>query len=222
MVELPVSRSTRQGGLELPGVQTARHQADPRHATSADSSLANRSQSPSFVSRSLLLELFLDEMHISARLRRSQMLQSSFTSALSNLTHGGGEYTNVSRMLHVLAILRRVSLKTLHRATGWQTNMDQMLRSRAEVRDFFRDQPREARRCLWHATCIFSETWNTRLLACYDTFSVMVSTCYLFCHSELHPASHAQNVNLSRSRHSLQQEPVVRLDRLRDRSSIEQ
>jgi hypothetical protein len=125
-------------------------------------------------------------------------------------------------LLHVLAILRRVSLKTLHRATGWQTNMDQMLRSRAEVRDFFRDQPREARRCLWHATCIFSETWNTRLLACYDTFSVMVSTCYLFCHSELHPASHAQNVNLSRSRHSLQQEPVVRLDRLRDRSSIEQ
>ena len=130
-------------------------------------------------------------------------------------------YSHEDTLLHVLGILRRVPLKTLHRATGWQTNEDQMRRSRAKISDFFRDQSREARRCLWHATCIFSATRSTRLLACYDTFSIMVSTCYLFCHSEFHPTSHAQSDRLLRSAHPLQREPVVRLDRLRDRSSIE-
>lgn len=124
-------------------------------------------------------------------------------------------------LLHVLGILRRVPLKTLHSATGWRADVDQIRRARAKICDFFQDQPREARRCLWHATCIFRSTRNTRLLACYDTFSVMVSTCYLYCYCELNHTSYAQSNTLSRSGHVSQQEPAVRLDRLRDRSSIE-
>ena len=154
-------------------------------------------------------------MRISAQLRYSQMLQSSFASSLRNVAQGGGggdftrstlaamlllhessikenyhldrtidsftliqheednrQHSHQDTLLHVLGILRRVSLKTLHCATGWQTNENQMLRSRAEIGDFFQNRPREARRCLWHAACIFSATRSTRLLACYDTFSL--------------------------------------------------
>lgn len=260
--ELSVNCWTRQNGSDSARGQAVGHEADSRHVASSESTLDNGSPALSFVSKFLLLEVFLDEMRISSQLRHSQMLQSSFVSSLGNAAQGDGDPTNSAlaamlllhkssveennhldktidsmtlteheqsicryshedTLLHVLGILRRVSLKTLHRATGWQTNEDQMLRSRAKMRDFFRDRSREARRCLWHAACIFSATRSTRLLACYDTFSVMVSTCYLFCYSEFHPTSHAQGDRLSHPARSLEREPVMRLDRLHDRSSIE-
>jgi hypothetical protein len=123
-------------------------------------------------------------------------------------------------LFHVLSILRRTPLKTLHRATGWQANEEQKLESRAKLRDFFQRSRLEARKCLWHATRIFDSTRNSRLLACYDVFSLTVAMGYIHCCCELHLAGTAASHHLGQTQ-VRQQRRITRLDQLRDRSSVE-
>ena len=127
-------------------------------------------------------------------------------------------------LFHVLSILRRTPLKALHQATGWQANEEQKLESRAKLRDFFERSRVEARICLWHATRIFDSTRNSRLLACYDVFSLTVAMGYIHCYCELRLAG--QNAGTAASHHlaqtqKRQQRRITRLDQLRDKPSVE-
>jgi hypothetical protein len=128
-------------------------------------------------------------------------------------------------IFHVLAILRRVPLETLHSATGWQTDEEQMLESKTRLKDFFLQSGARARECLWHAACIFKTTRNCRRFACYDALSLMVAICYIYCYSELCMAatqSSAQMLPASDGAPRGQARPsVVRLDQLHEKSAIE-
>ncbi|EXA34231.1 hypothetical protein FOVG_14665 [Fusarium oxysporum f. sp. pisi HDV247] len=120
-----------------------------------------------------------------------------------------GECTDT--ILHVIAILRLIPLETLHSATGWETNKEQMLKSKMHLKDFFKNNGVKARNGLWHATCIFKTTRSSRRLACYDALSLTVAMGYIYCYSE--------------TRALLAPTPtrpmITRLDQLQDREAIE-
>ena len=127
-------------------------------------------------------------------------------------------------LFHVLAILRRMPLKLLHRATGWQTSEVQKLEARVKLKDFVQKHRTEARRCLWHATCIFDSIRRCRLLACYDVFSLMVAVCYIYCYCDLRlDGNDGGDVDAGPQANpqTQSQRAVVRLDQLRDKSTIE-
>jgi hypothetical protein len=114
-------------------------------------------------------------------------------------------------IFHVIAILRLIPLETLHSATGWETNKEQMKKSKMHLNDFFNNNGVKARKGLWHATCIFKITRNSRRLACYDTLSLTVAMGYIYCYSEIRT-----------SFSSTPARPVItRLDQLQDREAIE-
>ncbi|CVL13468.1 uncharacterized protein FPRN_08594 [Fusarium proliferatum] len=115
-------------------------------------------------------------------------------------------------ILHVIAILRMIPLETLHSATGWETNKEQMMKSKMHLKDFFKNDSVKARKGLWHATCIFKATRSSRRLACYDSLSLTVAMGFIYCYSE--------------TRASLAPTPtrpvITRLDQLQDRDAIEE
>ncbi|KAF5696740.1 hypothetical protein FGLOB1_13288 [Fusarium globosum] len=115
-------------------------------------------------------------------------------------------------ILHVIAILRMIPLGTLHSATGWETNKEQMMKSKMHLKDFFKNDSVKARKGLWNATCIFKATRSSRRLACYDALSLTVAMGFIYCYSE--------------TRASLAPTPtrpvITRLDQLQDRDAIEE
>ncbi|KAL5588119.1 hypothetical protein FOVSG1_013255 [Fusarium oxysporum f. sp. vasinfectum] len=122
---------------------------------------------------------------------------------------GPGECTDT--LLHVIAILRLIPLETLHSATGWETNKEQMMKSKLYLNDFFKNSGLKARKGLWHATCIFKTTRSSRRLACYDALSLTVAMGYIYCYSE----TRALLVP------SATRPMITRLDQLQDREAIE-
>ncbi|KAI1027691.1 hypothetical protein LB504_011688 [Fusarium proliferatum] len=114
-------------------------------------------------------------------------------------------------ILHVIAILRMIPLETLHSATGWETNKEQMMKSKMHLKDFFKNDSVKARKGLWHATCIFKTTRSSRRLTCYDALSLTVAMGYIYCYSE----TRASLVPTSTR-------PVItRLDQLQDPDAVE-
>ncbi|KAG5787702.1 hypothetical protein H9Q69_013227 [Fusarium xylarioides] len=114
-------------------------------------------------------------------------------------------------IFHVIAILRLIPLETLHSATGWETNKEQMIKSKQCLKDHFENSDVKARKGLWHATCIFKTTQSSRRLACYDALSLTVAMGYIYCYSETRTAL-AQ----------ISDRPLItRLDQLQDREAIE-
>ncbi|KAF4414728.1 hypothetical protein FACUT_14015 [Fusarium acutatum] len=121
-----------------------------------------------------------------------------------------GECTET--IFQVIAILRLIPLETLHSATGWETNKEQMLKSKMHLNDFFMNSGVKARKGLWHATCIFKTTRSSRRLACYDALSLTVAMGYIYCYSETRTSLAETSAR-----------PVItRLDQLQDREAIEQ
>ncbi|KAF5695350.1 hypothetical protein FDENT_432 [Fusarium denticulatum] len=115
-------------------------------------------------------------------------------------------------IFHVIAILRLIPLETLHSATGWETNKEQMKKSKMHLNDLFKNNDVKARKGLWHATCIFKITRSSRRLACYDALSLTVAMGYIYCYSETRTSLPSTS---TRPR-------ITRLDQLQDREAIEQ
>ncbi|KAF5662931.1 hypothetical protein FCIRC_11368 [Fusarium circinatum] len=199
----------------------------------------NQPKPDAFVAKIILLELYIDDRNYYRQLRTSQLLQSSFASYLNSSTtqhaiHRPDTSRNENALLdttidqltlknmsnpgdcaetifHVIAILRLIPLETLHSATGWETNKEQMFKSKMHLNDFFKNNGVKARKCLWHATCIFKTTRSSRRLACYDALSLTVAMGYIYCYSDT-------RASLS----STPSRPVItRLDQLQDTKAIE-
>lgn len=162
-------------------------------------------------------------------MRGDNILLDTSVDSLSYATLEGsstGPHYQTETIFHVLAILRRISLEILNTATGWKTSEENMHRARRKFVDFCQQSPVQARRCLWHATCIFKKTRNSRKLACYDVYSILICTTYIYCYCSffMSETSGSRQTMLARQRSASAKESpptVVRLDQLRDRSSIE-
>ncbi|KAF9773240.1 hypothetical protein IL306_008985 [Fusarium sp. DS 682] len=120
-------------------------------------------------------------------------------------------------LFHVIALLRLIPLETLHSATGWETNKEQMMKSKTHLRGFFQDSSSKARKGLWHATRIFKLTRSSRRLACYDALSLTVAMGYIYCYCE----ARTSLLRGSPTPANLTRPSIVRLDQLQERLAIE-
>ncbi|KAH8894359.1 hypothetical protein GQ53DRAFT_717088 [Thozetella sp. PMI_491] len=133
-----------------------------------------------------------------------------------------GASREVDTTVHVLAILRHVPLRTLFAATGWKTDEIEAERCKAKLRVFFHRSGPIARKCLWHAACIFATTRNTRHFACYDTLNLCLATCYIWVYDQIRaPAAQTSQEQDHNEAHSSKR-PMVRLDKLQERSDVEE
>ncbi|KAI0156034.1 hypothetical protein BJ166DRAFT_531989 [Pestalotiopsis sp. NC0098] len=200
-------------------------------STNPQPPLSQQSSRPtSFSTRTYPLEMYVQDRLQSDLLRSSKALQSMFTKQdmHSRGTLGSPEvslekpafldqvidaqaYSQlVSRyerdlLVHVLAILRHVSLARLYQATGWQTNEAEMESSRTYLRQFLEQDKKAARRCLWHAAIVLTELRNAQHFACYDTLNMCVAVCFLWSFARLGPQTQDMTG---------QQKPAVRVDNL--------
>ncbi|PTD02610.1 hypothetical protein FCULG_00009031 [Fusarium culmorum] len=193
-----------------------------------------------------LIELYLDERDISHQLLTSKILRSSFASyfgsesstdaqrafekldtrslnpqldaIIDQLTFANSG-TGGDTIFHCIAILRLIPipLETLHFATGWQANKEQMLESKMRLRDFFQNNSSKARKALWHAVCIFKTTRKSQRLMCYDAFSLISAMGYIYSYSE----ARSSLSEGSPDSHASPRPPIVRLDQLNERSDVE-
>ena len=124
-------------------------------------------------------------------------------------------------VVHVLAILRRIPLTTLYRATGWQTDEDGKAASGLRLGRFLHRDDTAARKCLWHAATIFMELRNVRHFACYDAFSLCVAVCYIWSYAHLGPEARRPASQSVDANPSLPQRATLRLDGLPRRRDVE-
>lgn len=96
-----------------------------------------------------------------------------------------GRGHQVETLPHILGILRCVSLRTLHAGTGWRTDVAQMTRLKMQFREFLERDGARARKCMWHAACIFKAIQGTQRFACYDVYCFGMATCYMVLYVEL-------------------------------------
>ncbi|EYB24232.1 hypothetical protein FG05_10654 [Fusarium graminearum] len=193
-----------------------------------------------------LIELYLDERDISHQLLTSKILRSSFASyfdsesstdtqkafekfdtrslnphldgIIDQLTFANSG-TGGDTIFHCISILRLIPipLETLHFATGWQANKQQMLESKMRLKDFFQNNSSKARKALWHAVCIFKTTRNSQRLMCYDAFSLISAMGYIYSYSE----ARSSISDASPGSQTSTRPPIVRLDQLNEKSDVE-
>ncbi|ETS76940.1 hypothetical protein PFICI_10814 [Pestalotiopsis fici W106-1] len=172
----------------------------------AQSALAqDSSQLMTFAMRTYPLELYVDDRLRGHHMRSSRRLQSMYvredvhgdgilnspqvsfeTSSIVDKVIDEQAYAKLGRihtqdlLIHVLAILRHVPLVRLYHAIGWQTDKAEMEKSRSCLAKILQKDRKTARRCLWHATTIFTKLRNARHFACYDTLNLCVAVCFLW------------------------------------------
>ena len=177
------------------------HQGNPAGQRGGPRSKSSVPTSPSYnpITRSLVDEVIDADAHAQLEARRQQP----------------------DVVVHVLAILRRIPLPMLYRATGWQTDEDGRAASGARLGRFLHRDGAAARKCLWHAATIFMELRSVRHFACYDAFSLCVAVCYIWSYAHLgpktrHPAPQPGDTDPSRP-----QRATLRLDGLSKRRDVE-
>lgn len=128
---------------------------------------------------------------------------------------------------HILAILRSVPLRTLFAGTGWQADTAQVIKLKAEFKEYLQREGARSRKCLWHAACISKFIQTTRRLAPYDMFSIGIATCYIVLYMELRPVeSHPSQATpagdaSSRQPGAAARRRTVRLDQLSTREEVQ-
>ncbi|RGP79356.1 hypothetical protein FLONG3_2511 [Fusarium longipes] len=194
-----------------------------------------------------LLEFYLDDRDMSRQLLSSKRLRSSFTpllgqeastdaqDALNRLDIRTNNHhliaiidqltltnarTSGDTLVHFIAILTLlpIPLETLHFATGWRADQEQMSKAKRRLREFFQNDGSKARKGLWHAARIFKITRNSRRLMCYDALSLATAMGYIYSYSEAR-SSISQSAQPS---HLLTRPSIVRLDQLEETSDVEQ
>ncbi|KAJ5794633.1 transcriptional regulator family: C2H2 zinc finger and Fungal Specific TF [Penicillium paradoxum] len=81
---------------------------------------------------------------------------------------------------HVLCLLRQVSLQTLESFSGWQGNDAQDDASIRSLKHWMENNASNARKCLWHAICVFSTLKSKQKFACHDPLCFLMAFFYIW------------------------------------------
>ncbi|KIW14156.1 hypothetical protein PV08_06937 [Exophiala spinifera] len=85
----------------------------------------------------------------------------------------------------LLALLRRVSLTTVHAMSGWQANEEQIQVARATLSSWMKNDAVVARTCLRHAVVIFSALRAKTHFGHYDALSMLAAALYIWAYDQL-------------------------------------
>lgn len=85
--------------------------------------------------------------------------------------------------LHILSILRLVSLRAMYAFSGWEANDLQVHEARAYLERWIREDAQASRKCLWHASLVFQTLRNRRPLSCFHVFYMLIAslTLWIYC-----------------------------------------
>lgn len=86
---------------------------------------------------------------------------------------------------HVLSLLRVVSLGMLESFSGWQGEEAEVDTSRNSLKYWMENNASIARKCLWHAVCVFSTLKVKHKFACHDPLCFLIAFFYIWAFDTL-------------------------------------
>lgn len=93
-----------------------------------------------------------------------------------NLTSGYRPGFTTDCSLHVLSILRHISLTAIYAFSGWEADSCEIQEAKTYLENWILNDMTSVRRCLWHAACVFREMRNTSHFSCFDSFFILIAT----------------------------------------------
>lgn len=118
--------------------------------------------------------------------------------------------------LHVLSILRHISLTAVYAFSGWEADRREIQEARTYLQNWISDDMASVRRCLWHAACVFRDLRNTSHFSCFDSFFMLIATLVIWTYCILSPEITHRTEEVS----CMHREPV-RIDSFTDYESLQ-
>ncbi|KGO77993.1 hypothetical protein PITC_025210 [Penicillium italicum] len=98
---------------------------------------------------------------------------------------------------HVLCLLRLVSLHVLESFSGWQGEDAEAGTSTNHLKDWMEKNASSARKCLWHAVCVFSTLKAKQKFACHDPLCFLIAFFYIWAFDTLVVAPEIEKLQAS-------------------------
>lgn len=102
-------------------------------------------------------------------------------------TDPGRDGNGQSPIVHVIAILREIPLRTIYTAVGWEAYGTEMQRSRKTLQEYLQCNQSVARTCLWHAAQIYAASRNCRCFTYSSPLSFIVAVSYILLYDQIVP-----------------------------------
>ncbi|KAF2823878.1 hypothetical protein CC86DRAFT_61286 [Ophiobolus disseminans] len=173
----------------------------------------------SFVHKITVLNNYIEERVFLDQIRSSRLFRHSIASeqprfiqawiasrptVLQSVADSDMSTTEASckdSVVHVVAILHHIPLKTVYASLGWQVSESSMRLAREMFKTFLEQKGEASRKCLWHAVGIYAMLRGVQHLACYDTLSFCVAINYIWAYDCMAvPAAHGEIIRLDRQR----------------------
>lgn len=96
-------------------------------------------------------------------------------------------------ILHVMAILRSVRLRSLHHYHGWQADEHEIKEAEDSLRTWMQQDKAVLRTCIWHAASTFRILRSKDRLILYEPFLLLISVLVIRAYCMLAPITSQQN-----------------------------
>ncbi|EMD89377.1 hypothetical protein COCC4DRAFT_60744 [Bipolaris maydis ATCC 48331] len=103
----------------------------------------------------------------------------------NNLASTYRPYFQSDCSLHVLSILRHVSLTAVYAFSGWEADRSETQEARTYLENWISNDMSSVRRCLWHAACVFRDLRNKSHFSCFDPFFILIATLVIWMYCTL-------------------------------------
>ncbi|KAI2698905.1 transcriptional regulator family: C2H2 zinc finger and Fungal Specific TF [Penicillium roqueforti] len=86
---------------------------------------------------------------------------------------------------HILSLLRQVSLQMLESFSGWQGEEAEVDTTTSILKHWMENNAPSARKCLWHAVCVYSTLKAKQKFSCHDPLCFLIAFFYIWAFDEL-------------------------------------
>ncbi|KUL86876.1 hypothetical protein ZTR_05346 [Talaromyces verruculosus] len=96
-------------------------------------------------------------------------------------------------VFHIIYILRKVPLRKLTALTGWQATARETESAKVDLDYWMHTDRVSARRCLWHAACVYRDLHDKAKFECYEPLSITIASLYIAAFDALNEAASLSN-----------------------------
>ncbi|CAG8089135.1 unnamed protein product [Penicillium nalgiovense] len=94
---------------------------------------------------------------------------------------------------YILCLLRQVSLQMLESFSGWPDEDAEVDTSRNSLKHWMENNASSARKCLWHAVCVYCTLKAKQKFACHDPLCFLIAFLYIWAFDALVVAPEMEN-----------------------------
>ncbi|PCG89896.1 Transcription factor [Penicillium occitanis (nom. inval.)] len=92
-------------------------------------------------------------------------------------------------VFHIIYILRKVPLRKLTALTGWQATATETESAKVDLDYWMHTDRGSARRCLWHAACVYRDLHDRAKFECHEPLSITIASLYIAAFDALNEAA---------------------------------